>query len=95
MQIPRFFPGSTLCILTYIITYFSEYEIAFEKFAVDGLLSYNDIKEYFKSVGHMPSQKEIDEAIEIVTKCTLKTSIQAAFYIFSKLSNMHLLSKMD
>ncbi|XP_031551297.1 uncharacterized protein LOC116288619 isoform X2 [Actinia tenebrosa] len=46
----------------------NKYEIAFEKFAVNGVLSYNDIKEYFKAVGHVPSQKEIDEAIEIVTK---------------------------
>ena len=35
---------------------------------MNGVLSYNDIKEYFKAVGHMPSQKEIDEAIKIVTK---------------------------
>lgn len=42
--------------------------MAFEKFATDGVLQYNDIKKFFESVGHVPSQKEIDEAIEIVTK---------------------------
>lgn len=42
--------------------------MAFEKFATNGLLQYNDIKKFFESVGHVPSQKEIDEAIEIVTK---------------------------
>lgn len=31
-------------------------------------MQYNDIKEFFKSVGHTPSQKEIDDAIELVTK---------------------------
>ncbi|EDO47118.1 predicted protein [Nematostella vectensis] len=50
----------------------NKYEIAFEKFAVNGTLSYNDIKEYFKACGHQPSQKEIDEAIEIVTKMSAK-----------------------
>ena len=42
--------------------------MAFEKFATNGLLQYNDIKKFFESVGHVPSQKEIDEAIEIITK---------------------------
>lgn len=42
--------------------------MAFDKFATDGVLQYNDIKKFFESVGHVPSQKEIDEAIEIVTK---------------------------
>lgn len=42
--------------------------MAFEKFATNGVLQYNDIKKFFESVGHVPSQKEIDEAIEIVTK---------------------------
>ena len=46
----------------------TEYEVAFDKFATDGVLQYNDIKKFFESVGHVPSQKEIDEAIEIVTK---------------------------
>lgn len=50
----------------------NKYEVAFDKFATDGLLQYNDIKEFFKSVGHAPSQKEIDEAIEIVTKMSAK-----------------------
>ncbi|KAJ7357657.1 hypothetical protein OS493_023788 [Desmophyllum pertusum] len=50
----------------------NKYEVAFDKFASDGVLQYNDIKEFFKSVGHMPSQKEIDEAIEIVTKMSAK-----------------------
>ena len=48
--------------------FFAEYEVAFDKFATDGVLQYNDIKKFFESVGHVPSQKEIDEAIEIVTK---------------------------
>ena len=47
---------------------FVEYEVAFDKFATGGVLQYNDIKKFFESVGHVPSQKEIDEAIEIVTK---------------------------
>ena len=45
-----------------------EYEVAFDKFATNGVLQYNDIKKFFESVGHVPSQKEIDDAIEIVTK---------------------------
>ena len=47
---------------------FSEYEVAFDKFATGGVLEYKDIKKFFESVGHVPTQKEIDEAIEIVTK---------------------------
>ena len=46
----------------------SEYEVAFDKFATGGVLEYKDIKKFFESVGHVPSQKEIDEAIELVTK---------------------------
>ena len=42
--------------------------MAFDKFATDGVLQYKDIKKFFESVGHVPSQKEIDDAIEIVTK---------------------------
>ena len=42
--------------------------MAFDKFATNGVLQYNDIKKFFESVGHVPSQKEIDDAIEIVTK---------------------------
>ena len=42
--------------------------MAFDKFATGGMLQYNDIKKFFESVGHMPSQKEIDEAIDLVTK---------------------------
>lgn len=52
----------------FIIIIFAEYEVAFDKFATNGLLQYNDIKEFFKSVVHTPSQKEIDDAIELVTK---------------------------
>lgn len=52
----------------FIFIIFAEYEVAFDKFATNGLLQYNDIKEFFKSVGHTPSQKEIDDAIELVTK---------------------------
>lgn len=50
----------------------NKYEVAFDKFATNGLLQYNDIKEFFKSVGHTPSQKEIDDAIELVTKMSAK-----------------------
>ncbi|KAK2563602.1 IQ domain-containing protein M [Acropora cervicornis] len=32
----------------------------------------NNIKKFFDSVGHVPSQKEIDDAIEIVTKMSAK-----------------------
>lgn len=42
--------------------------MAFDKFATSGVLEYKDIKKFFESVGHVPSQKEIDDAIEIVTK---------------------------
>ena len=52
----------------FVCSFFTEYEVAFDKFATDGVLQYNDIKKFFESVGHVPSQKEIDEAIEIVTK---------------------------
>ena len=45
-----------------------EYEVTFEKFAVNGVIRYKDIKEYFKACGHFPSQKEIDDAIAIATK---------------------------
>ncbi|XP_078369335.1 uncharacterized protein LOC144653259 isoform X1 [Oculina patagonica] len=50
----------------------NKYEVAFDKFATGGILQYNDIKKFFESVGHVPSQKEIDEAIEIVTKMSAK-----------------------
>lgn len=42
--------------------------MAFDKFATGGVLGYKDIKKFFESVGHVPSQKEIDDAIEMVTK---------------------------
>ena len=42
--------------------------MAFDKFATGGVLEYKDIKKFFESVGHVPSQKEIDDAIELVTK---------------------------
>ena len=45
--------------------------MAFDKIAVNGVVNYKDLKEFFKSVGHFPSQKEIDEAIELITKCRL------------------------
>ena len=54
-----------------ILSYFTEYEVAFDKFAANGVLGYKDIKKFFDSVGHVPSQKEIDGAIEIVTKSKL------------------------
>lgn len=54
-----------------ILSYFTEYEVAFDKFAANGVLGYKDIKKFFDSVGHVPSQKEIDDAIEIVTKSKL------------------------
>ena len=50
------------------VSYVSEYEVAFDKFATGGVLEYKDIKKFFESVGHVPSQKEIDDAIELVTK---------------------------
>ena len=55
-------------LFLFICLLLTEYEVAFDKFATDGVLQYNDIKKFFESVGHVPSQKEIDEAIEIVTK---------------------------
>ena len=42
--------------------------MAFDKFASGGVLEYKDIKKFFESVGHVPSQKEIDDAIELITK---------------------------
>ena len=42
--------------------------MAFDKFATGGVLGYKDIKKFFEFVGHVPSQKEIDDAIEMVTK---------------------------
>ena len=61
------FPNSSLfSVIT--LCFVAEYEVAFDKFATDGILQYKDIKKFFESVGHVPSQKEIDEAIEIVTK---------------------------
>ncbi|XP_044177676.1 uncharacterized protein LOC114950772 isoform X4 [Acropora millepora] len=50
----------------------NKYEVAFDKFAANGVLGYKDIKKFFDSVGHVPSQKEIDDAIEIVTKMSGK-----------------------
>ena len=66
------FLTDSFCLNTFLffvfVYFFAEYEVAFDKFATDGVLQYNDIKKFFESVGHVPSQKEIDEAIEIVTK---------------------------
>ena len=56
--------------------------MAFEKFATNGLLQYNDIKKFFESVGHVPSQKEIDEAIEIVTKSKRRAEKYTFCYVF-------------
>lgn len=67
-------------VLTFCV-YFVEYEVAFDKFATDGILQYNDIKKFFESVGHVPSQKEIDEAIEIVTKSKTYPVIYSSFLI--------------
>ena len=64
----RFFLFKHVFIFCFFVLFFVEYEVAFDKFATDGVLQYNDIKKFFESVGHVPSQKEIDEAIEIVTK---------------------------
>ena len=55
--------------------------MAFDKFATDGVLQYKDIKKFFESVGHVPSQKEIDEAIEIVTKS--KRAVQSVLCFMS------------
>lgn len=80
--------------LTFCV-YFAEYEVAFDKFATDGILQYNDIKKFFESVGHVPSQKEIDEAIEIVTKSKIypvmysffDCNLQLFFFLVSKVNN--------
>lgn len=50
----------------------NKYEVAFDKFATNGVLKYKDIKKFFESVGHVPSQREIDDAIKIVTNMSAK-----------------------
>ena len=60
-----------LFVCLFVLYCFLEYEVAFDKIAVNGVVNYKDLKEFFKSVGHFPSQKEIDEAIELITKCRL------------------------
>lgn len=44
-----------------------EYEIAFSKIAENGTLRYEDILKYFAECGHHPSDKEVDDAIAMVT----------------------------
>lgn len=57
------------------VYFFVEYEVVFDKFVIDGVLQYNDIKKFFELVGYVFLQKEIDEVIEIVMKskrCVVK-----------------------
>jgi L-lactate permease len=48
--------------------FYIEYEIAFGKIAENGTLRYEDILKYFAECGHHPSEKEVDDAIAMVTK---------------------------
>ena len=59
------YQSSSNCNLFFII---EEYEIAFGKIAENGVLKYEDILKYFAECGHHPSEKEIDDAIGLVTK---------------------------
>ncbi|CAB4021426.1 Structure-specific endonuclease subunit SLX4, partial [Paramuricea clavata] len=66
-----------------------KYEIAFGKIAESGTLRYEDILKYFAECGHHPSEKEVDDAIAMVTKdspkgrnLTKSEAVEVVFQIY-------------